>query len=55
MTNFEECYICEKKLHKFMTTPLLLLPDKTYELCCEECADREFPGWEEEEDDYDNC
>ncbi len=46
-----ECYICEKGLHKFMTTPLLELPDGRLEQCCEECADKNFPGWDDEEDD----
>jgi hypothetical protein len=43
------CYICDKSLHRFMTTPILELPDGRLEQCCEECADREFPNWNDEE------
>lgn len=43
-SNFELCYICESPLHAFMTTPVLELPDGTLEQCCEDCADKEFPG-----------
>ena len=49
MCTDEYCYICEAKLHKFMTTPILQLPDGRFEQCCEKCADKEFPGWDEEE------
>jgi NMD protein affecting ribosome stability and mRNA decay len=45
----DTCYICDAELHKFMTTPILELPDRTHVQCCEECADREFPGWDEDE------
>ena len=48
-TNFKFCYICESKVSPFITTPILELPDGTWEPCCEDCADKEFPGWEEEE------
>lgn len=48
-SNFELCYICDAKLPKFCITPILELPDETWEHCCEECADREFPGWREDE------
>lgn len=47
------CYICNGELYKFMTTPVLELPDGSFAECCEDCADREFPGWEEEEDERD--
>ena len=36
------CYICEKALGPFITTPVLELPDGTLQECCEECADREI-------------
>lgn len=46
------CYICEKeKLHAFMITPLIQLEDGEIEQCCEKCADENFPGWSEEEED----
>ena len=45
-TNFEYCYICDSKMPKFSTTPILELPDGTWEPCCETCAKKEFPGWE---------
>lgn len=45
----EICYICDKKLHNFMTTPLLELPDGSHRQCCEECADKEFPEWHDDE------
>lgn len=45
----DTCCICGSGLHNFMTTPILELPDGRYEQCCEECADREFPGWDEED------
>ena len=47
----ETCYLCKAELHPFMTTPTLELPDRTLEECCEECANREFPGWDDEEED----
>jgi hypothetical protein len=43
------CYIWEGPLHEFMTTPVLELSDGTFEQCCEECADENFPGWDEGE------
>ncbi len=43
------CYICDTKLPIFIITPILELPDGRYENCCEKCADREFPGWEQED------
>ncbi len=45
----DNCHICEKELHNFLTTPILELDDGTQVQCCEECADREFPGWDEED------
>lgn len=45
------CYICDAELHKFMTTPILEFPDGTLKQCCEDCADKEFPGWDDEDDD----
>ena len=49
MNEFEICYICDIELHKFMTTPILEQPDGSLVQCCESCANREFPGWDEEE------
>ena len=37
-TNFELCYICNAQMPKFATTPILELPDETWEPCCELCA-----------------
>jgi hypothetical protein len=34
-----------------MTTPILRLPDGSMEGCCEKCADREFPGWDNEDEE----
>lgn len=45
----DRCYICEAELHSFMTTPILELPNGTYEACCETCANEQFPGWDDEE------
>ncbi len=53
MKDQEICYICDSELHKFMITPALELPDGRLEQCCELCADREFPGWREEDEDED--
>lgn len=50
MIDFDKCYICGSELHAFMTTPILQLPDETMEQCCEDCANREFPGWDEDEE-----
>jgi len=50
-TDYGKCYICDSNLHAFMTTPILELPDETFEQCCEKCADEKFPGWDEEEDE----
>lgn len=47
----KNCYICEKLLSMFLTTPLLELPDKSLVECCEECADKQFPGWDEDDDE----
>lgn len=46
-----DCYICGGPLHSFMTTPLLELDNGKYAECCKECADKEFPGWDDEESD----
>jgi len=45
--DMEVCYICDGPLHKFMTTPVLELPNGNLVQCCEKCANREFPGWNE--------
>ena len=45
-----ECYICEAEMPNFSVTPLLSLPDGTLVSCCEACADKEFPGWREDDD-----
>lgn len=50
----DKCYICESDLHKFMTTPLLELPDGRLEQCCEKCADEKFPGWDHDEEEGDS-
>lgn len=42
------CYLCEKALHAFMITPFLQLSDDSLKQICEECSDRQFPGWEED-------
>lgn len=46
----DTCYICDSELPYFMTTPILEIPDGTYQQFCEKCADREFPGWREDDD-----
>lgn len=46
-----DCYICECELHNFITTPILELPNGDFAQCCETCADREFPGWDDEDED----
>ncbi len=52
-TNFELCYLCNAQMPKFSTTPILELPDETWEPCCEQCADEKFPGWDDENEDDD--
>ena len=47
----EICYICDSELHRFMTTPLLELPDGNMKQCCEKCADKNFPGWDEDDEE----
>jgi protein-arginine kinase activator protein McsA len=47
------CYLCQKELHVFMTTPILETPDGKLQQICEECADKNFPGWDDEEDEED--
>lgn len=39
---------------KFATTPILELPDGTWEPCCESCADKEFPGGGDDQDESHN-
>lgn len=46
----DSCYICGEHLHKFMTTPFLEMPDGKFEQCCEKCADKEFPEWDDDDD-----
>ncbi len=41
----KNCYICDIKLPPFLTTPIVKLPDGKYDRYCEECANREYPGW----------
>lgn len=48
------CLKCEEQLHKFMTTPIIEMPDGTYEQMCEKCADKEYPGWDECYSDWTN-
>jgi len=45
------CYLCEKELHAFMTTPIFQTPDGELHQMCEECEDKNFPGWFEDEDE----
>lgn len=44
-------YICESELGLFMTTPLLQLPNGRLEQCCERCADKNFPNWDDDDED----
>jgi hypothetical protein len=46
----DNCYICEKQLDNFTITPILELPDGSHKQCCEECADINFPGWQDEDE-----
>lgn len=50
-TNFERCYLCSSQMPNFSTTPILELPDETWEPCCETCADKEFPGWDNKKEE----
>lgn len=45
-----ECYFCEGEIPKFNIAPLIEVPTGELMECCPECADREFPNWQEEED-----
>lgn len=46
----DECYICEGPIHKFISTPILALPNGSFVQICEDCADKEFPGWREDDE-----
>jgi hypothetical protein len=50
----ENCYICESPLPKFITTPILELPDGSLEQCCKSCANKEFPGYDDDNDENDS-
>lgn len=45
------CYLCQKELNKFMTTPILETPYKKLQQICEECANINFPGWNDDEEE----
>jgi RNase P subunit RPR2 len=44
------CHICESILQPFLTTPILELRDGELRQICEECADKEFPGWDDDDE-----
>lgn len=47
------CHICDEILKPFLITPLLECnPGEFYEIC-ESCADTEFPGWKEDDEEID--
>jgi hypothetical protein len=43
----DRCYICDGVLSSFLLTPLIETANGLFQ-CCKECADKEFPGWEED-------
>lgn len=45
------CFICDGFVPPFSITPLLKDEDGNLNECCESCADEQFPGWREDEDD----
>lgn len=50
------CLICGDTVPTFLTTPLLQDENGELNSCCEACANKNFPGWvEEDEDDLDRC
>ncbi len=44
------CFFCENLLSAFLTTPLIQTPDGTLHSCCENCADKNFPNWDDDDD-----
>ena len=48
MPESNNCYVCDKLLPPFLITPVIETANGLVE-CCETCADREFPGWREED------
>lgn len=51
----EMCFLCKvNEIPIFCTTPLLDDGESLHQIC-ESCADKEFPGWEIEDDETDEC
>ena len=47
-----KCFICKKtKIMPFAKTPVLEDEKGNMHKCCEKCADKYFPGWNEELDE----
>lgn len=51
MSCIELCDICGDKMPIFSITPLLEDEDGNLSSCCESCADKHFPGWEDDDED----
>ncbi len=48
--SLDTCFLCLEAIGKFPITPAIELENGSIKNCCEECADLEFPGWQEDED-----
>lgn len=49
-TNFEKCIYCGSQMPRFAITPIIEMPDETWEPCCEDCANENHPGWDSEDE-----
>lgn len=50
----KNCHICEIALPPFLTTPVLEVSDGSLQECCKQCADIQFPGWDDEDVEDEN-
>ena len=53
MKCIHNCLICRDVMPPFVTTPLLKDDNGELNSCCERCADEQFPGWREDEEEDD--
>ena len=46
------CVYCGDEIDQFSCTPLIRSEDgRTFHEMCEDCADKYYPGWNDEEDE----
>lgn len=53
--NEKQCYVCRGPLNKSFPTAVVELPDGSKWRLCEQCANREFPGWSGIKDPKEIC